>query len=181
MSVKKITLLSIFFLVIALPCLFASSETFGFDILWRHFVSASTTVQILEYDASGSLPDNEKNLESDSSVQNVALLRYTSNEGGIHTLSYKATTLKTDDNSSHVGYQLFFDYEGRVVSILVGDDLGTTYPEEYHSAKTTKKIPFGSASSIVSDIFIRAILTDYDAMRASSTYRSTVTIERITE
>ena len=138
-------------------------------------------MESLEYDASAELTDNEKILNSESSEQNVALLRYTTNEGGIHTLSFKATTLKTDDNSSHVGYQLFFDYEGRVVSIVVGDDLGTTYPEEYHSAKTSFNVPFGSAESMVADIFIRCILTDYEAMRADATYRSTVTIERISE
>lgn len=177
---KKIMTIVLFSIIMASSCLFAVTDTFKFNMVWRHIVGASTTITLMDYEAVGVLPDSKKDLEPVDTEQNVARIRYTTNEGGIHTLAFKATTLKTDDDSSHVGFKLFFDYEGRISVLSVGDELNTYYPEEVNSVTTVFNVPFGSASDTVADIFVRAILTELDEMQSSVAYKSTVTIERIT-
>ena len=177
---KKIMTIVLFSIIMASSCLFAATETFKFNMVWRHIVGGTTTMSIMDYDATGVLPDSEKELTPVDTEQNVARIRYTTNEGGIHTLAFKATALKTDDNSSHVGFRLFFDYEGRIAVLNVGDELNTYYPEEVNSVTTVFNVPYGSASSTVADVFVRALLTEIDEMQSSVAYKSTVMIERIT-
>ena len=177
-SMKKITALSIFFLM-ALSCLFAGTDTVTFGIVWRHNVNANTTISILDYSGESPLADDTKEMEDTDVRQNVCMIRYASNAGGTHTLSYRATSLQTQNQDSSVGYKLYFTFEEQLGVIEVGDDIGTTYPAEANSVYTTFNVPYGSTESHVFEVFVTAELTHIEDIRLETAYSSTVTIERI--
>lgn len=167
-------------------CLFAAETgSIQFKIRWYHVIGGSATLSILEYDGENELANKEKALESTDEIQNVAMLRYSSNIGGIHTLKFKATALKfssttsqTQGTTSCVGYKLYIEYNGMTSMLPVGDDPETTYPAETESVQTTINVPLALSSPQVSDILIRAQLDEIDEMISEVPYTSTVTIER---
>ncbi len=166
---------------VAASCLFAApvSDTIGFFIRWRHVVAGSETMEVLEYDGENELENNTKIIEIKGGQQNVAMFRLTTNISGLYTLVYHATALQTQDGTAAVGYKLYFDHEGMVANISVGDDPGTTYPlSGMPTASTSFTVPTGIASPAVKDILIKAELQEYTEMRAG-TYGSTVIIERV--
>ena len=176
---KKILILSISFFM-ALFCAFAAgTDTVTFDIVWRHNVNSVTTISILDYSGESPLQDDTKNLDEVGTRQNVCLIKYSSNAGGIHTLTYRATALQTANHDSAVGYKLYFTYEDQIAVLEVGDDIGTTYPAEANSVYNTFEVPFGSSDSVVFDVFVNAELNSIEDFHLETKYTSTVTIERV--
>ena len=176
---KKTLVLSILFFM-ALFCTFADgTDSVSFDIVWRHNVNATTTISILDFAGESPLPDDTKNLEGVDTRQNVCMIHYSTNAGGIHTLAYRATSLQTAAKDSSVGYRLYFSYEDQLAVLEVGDDVGTTYPAEANSVYNTFEVPYGSASSVIFDVLVNAVLNNIDDFNPEIQYTSTVTIERI--
>ena len=176
---KKILILSISFFI-ALFCAFAvGTDTVTFGIVWRHNVGATTTISILDYSGENPLENDTKDMEEIDTRQNVCMIRYSTTAGGTHTLAYRATSLQTANQSSSVGYKLYFTFEEQLGVIEVGDDLGTNYPAEANSVYTTFNVPYGSSESQIFDVFVTAELTHIEDMQLEIQYSSTVTIERI--
>ena len=176
---KKILTLSISFFM-ALFCAFAvGTDTVTFDIVWRHNVKENTTISIRDYSGQSQLANDTKNLEGITTRQNVCMILYSSNAGGTHTLSYRATSLQTANHSSSVGYKLYFTYDNQVAVLEVGDDIGTTYPSEANSVYNTFDIPYGSSTSQTFEILVNAELPHAEDMLLETQYSSTVTVERI--
>ena len=81
----------------ALFCTFADgTDSVSFDIVWRHNVNATTTISILDFAGESPLPDDTKNLEGVDTRQNVCMIHYSTNAGGIHTLAYRATSVRIE-------------------------------------------------------------------------------------
>ena len=174
---KVFALLLISFM--AVSCLFAVTDQIGFFIRWRHVVAGTETMAVLNYNGEGQLENNTKTLDIVGEQQNVAMIKFTTNISGMYTLAYRATALQTQDGSAAVGYRLYFDHEGMVASISVGDDPGTTYPlSGMPTVSTSFTVPTGLAEAAVHEIRIRAEFEDYEEMSAG-TYSSTITIERV--
>ena len=176
---KAITIILLF--AMALPCLFAvTTDELGFYIRWKHLVNGTETLSIMEYDGESVLESNTKDVDSIESRQGVAMLRFTTNIGGLYTFKFKATALQTQDNSSAVTYTLYCDYEGMVTNLQVGNDPGSTYPlPGMPTIVSSFNVPNGISTPRSYDILLSAELTGLDQMKAGALYSSTITIERI--
>ena len=185
-SMKKITALSIFFLILLPLC----ANSFRFSFVWEQTITATSSLEIMVYDTENDTPllNDTKNLERVDSIQNVAKIKYISTAGGIHTFSYKATPLTSlDDTGVAYGYNLFFNYaeEGQVTQetvIEVGDDPSPSaiYPRGVIDATITMDFGRGGINT-AHYIYVRAELDSLEGMKANANYSSTIIIERTTE
>lgn len=155
-------------MLFVMSCIFSSS--FGFGIVWNKTNDEQTSLQI--YDYNGEQLITSKTIET-SIMQEICLVRFSSNKGGIHTISYKATPLIC--GSLKAGYVLYFTNNGTSTELDVGVE-ADIYPTDSTVASIIN-IPFGKGT-VSSDILITGIVDKLDSAGPGE-YSATITIERI--
>ena len=177
---KKIMTIVLFSIIVALPCLFAVTDELGFFIRWNHIVSGTETLSVLNYAGDAAWENTTKEIDSIEERQNVAMLRLTTNIGGLNTFTFRATALQTQDRSSAVTYTLYINREGMVSNLQIGNDPGSTYPlPGMPTVATSFTVPNGISTPRSYDILLSAELTGLDQMKPGDQYSSVITIERV--
>lgn len=177
---KKIMTIVLFSIIMASSCLFAVTDELGFYIRWKHLVSGTEVLSILNYAGDAPLENNTKDVDSIEERQNLAMVRLTTNIGGFNTFSFRATALQTQDRSSAVTYTLYIDRDGMVSSLQIGNDPGSTYPlPGMPTVATSFTVPNGISTPRSYDILLSAELTGLDQMKPGDLYSSVITIERV--
>ena len=179
MAMKKIVIVLLMAFVM-LNVFSSSSGSISFDVHWSTTNPANTIISILPYSGSGTLPqDNERNYlksvspSDNSSTYNICLIKYKTNEKGIHKLRFSATPMIDTSNSEVHPYVLYITYgNGFPTEIMVGQDDKPNYEEIVFSA-------IGSGET-TADFYLKAAFTDFNNMEIGG-YSSTVTIMRISE
>lgn len=182
MKQARITAFILIMLAIAVSsCLYADS--FRFSLVWNKTIESTATLSVVNLDNDTEVTNHTVALNNVNTTQSVARVRYASNEGGIHVISYRATPLMNNNDPSGYAYNLFFDYtEGNETDsqeIQVGTNKSLTYPNGSVVAATT--INMGQGGSLTPRyITIRAQLPDLtiNTMHVDTAYASTITIER---
>jgi len=174
---KVLTILMLF--VMALSYIYASSENIQFNVHWVISNIKTTTIQVLPYSGSGSLPQdlNDRYLKEiypvDTTPCNVCLIKYTTNVKGTHKLEFSATPMESQLTSEEHPYSLYITYGSGFPVILYVD------PSESDNSKALTFSVIGSGET-TANIYLDAVLTDIDEMMIGD-YISTVTIARISE
>ena len=171
-----------FILLIILPlCLFAtSSGNMNFNVHWIINNIKTTIIEVFPYNGSGVLPQDAeehylKTIEplNNSSIYNICLVKYITNEKGTHKLGISATPMVNSETSEEHPYSLYITYNNGFPVELDID------PEEIENSKTITFSVIGAGENVV-NIYLDAMITDLDAMVAGQ-YSSIVTIARIAE
>ena len=173
---KKL-ILFITFLMISLSVFAVSTGNIQFNVHWNVINIKTTTINILPYSGSGTLPQDQQERyltpDSDSVLYNVCLVKYKTNEKGPHKVLFSATPLVNNETHQEVPYNLYITYKN---SIPVELDVN---PEDPDNSEAIEFYIIGSGDTIV-NIYLDAKITAYKTM-ALGDYSSVVTIERITE
>ena len=185
MKQARITAFILIMLAIAVSsCLYADS--FRFSIVWDKTVTSITSLSVVVREGSVETDIETKELVIDSAIQDVAEVKYVSTEGGTHVLSYKATTLTNNTESSGHSFNLFFVYtdENSVEDtqvIQVGPDKTRTYPVGSGEAATQINMGQGGAHNVNNPKYVQIRVqlpeSTINSMQVG-TYSSTITIER---
>ena len=171
----------IILVLILMPIAFAtSSGSMNFNVHWAINNIITTTMEILPYSGSGTLPTDEHDNYvasiiplDDSSMYAVCLVKYTTNKKGTHKIEFSATPMENTQTSAQHPYTLCITYNsGFPVELAVN-------PAELENSKQLVFTVFGSGDTIA-NIFLDAVLTGLDLMEAGN-YSSTVTVTEITE
>ena len=177
----KKTIISIMLVLLVSMCLFADS--YRFSIVWDKEITATAHLYVVNLEDDNQVTNLSVDLAVINTTQNVARVKYASNEGGIHVISYKATPLMNINDAAGYAFNLFFDYTENNVTdtqeIQVGTNKSITYPNGSVVAATS--INLGQGGSLTPNyVLIRAQLPEVtiDAMPVNQTYSSTITIER---
>ncbi len=178
---KRISLL-LAFLAIVIVSIYADS--FRFSIVWDNVIASETSFCVVKYEDDTQL--QTKALYQTTETQNVARIKYTTNDGGNHTLVYKATPLQNDSDPNGYQFSIFFKSSNTNptpnATINVGNNKQRTYPHGTleNSAKTV--LAMGNSGVVTTQyITIQVQVTDLNLMRQDTQYSSTITIERVTE
>lgn len=173
-------------LIIAMLCMASlyAATSVRFSIVWDNTVESITQLSIIRYDDENETAIQSQALQIVNTEQPVAKIKYASNLGGIHTLSYYATTLTNNSDPKGHAYYLFFEYtENNTTNrqdIQVGPDKTATYPDGTTvTAKTS--MDMGQGGSLTPRyITIKAQLPNQtiDDLLVDVTYTSTVTVVR---
>lgn len=176
---KKALILIVLLISLASLC----ADSFRFSIVWDKVIESETTLSVVNLENDSEVENHSKDLEIVSTVQDVARIKYASNEGGIHILSYKATPLMNNSDQSGHSFNLFFKYTENdstdVQEIQVGTNKSLTYPSG--SVKAETSINMGQGGTMTPKyVLIQAELPDVsvDSMLTNVKYTSTITIER---
>ena len=172
-------------LIIAILCaasLYAATSV-RFSIVWDNTVESITQLSIIGYGDENETAIQSQALQIVNTEQPVAKIKYASNLGGTHTLSYYATTLTNNSDPKGHAYYLFFEYtENNTTNrqdIQVGTEKNVDYPNGTVSAET--RINMGQGGTLTPRyIIIKAQLPDrtIDELQVDVTYTSTVTVVR---
>lgn len=146
--------------------------SFGFGITWYKTNGENTTLKV--YDYAGENQITTKDLSEISGYQEVFMIKYTTNKGGQHILSYKATPFI--NGTFKAGYTLKLIYNNSESELVVGN-VEDEYPVE-GSVATTMTASYGTESHTF-NIYGEASLTEVAEM-ASGSWTSTITITRET-
>ena len=175
---KAIIVVFIIFQVLSIFAL--SSGNMDFDVHWNIINPAVTTISILPYSGSGTLPqDQEGNYlktitpADNSTMYNVCLIRYRTNEKGTHKISFSATPMTNTLTSAEHPYTLYITY-GNGFPIGLSVD-----PEEAVNEEEIIFTVIGTGQT-TANIHLDAAITDLDLM-VPGEYESTITITRVTE
>ena len=174
---KKIVVF-ILFAILTLTCIFAENLQFNFH--WTINNVKTTTINILPYSGSGTLPqDLDDNYLKDifpvdnSSLYNVCLIRYVTNEKGTHRIEFSATPMASTLTSDEYPYSLYITYNNGFPVIL------DVYPGETENSKIITFSVIGSGET-TANIYLDAVMTDLDNMYIGE-YVSYITIARVSE
>ena len=176
---KKALILIVLLISLASLC----ADSFRFSIVWDKVIESETTLSVVNLENDSEVENHSKDLEIVSTVQDVARIKYASNEGGIHVLSYKATPLMNNNDQSGHSFNLFFKYTENdstdVQEIQVGTNKSLTYPSGSVKAETSINMGQGGTMS-PRYVLIQAELPDVsvDSMLTNVKYTSTIIIER---
>lgn len=178
---RKITFLMFFFSLIALFSSFAvDSGNLQFNYHWTINNEKFTTITILQYSGSGSLPQDQQDRyimsiapEDESSLYPVCMIKYVTNVNGTHKVRFSATPLVSATTSNEVPYSLHITYNDSFDVVL------DVQPEEQENSKLIDFGVIGSGETTV-NIYLDAKITAYGTMEIGN-YSSIVTIERVTE
>lgn len=176
---KKVLIITLLFIMV-FSYTFASSENLQFNVHWVINNVKTISMQVLPYNGSGSLPQDEHNnylktLEPliNSTPYNVCLIKYITNIKGTHKLEFSATPMESELTLEEHPYSLYITYGSGFPVILDVD------PSEVENSKAITFSVIGSGET-TANIYLDAVLTDLDEMQLGM-YSSTVTIERISE
>ena len=179
MRVMKKLILFITFIMISLSVFAVSTGNIQFNVHWNIINIKTTTINILPYSGSGSLPQDQQERylqdiipDSDSVLYNVCLVRYKTNEKGTHKVEFSATPLMNNETHQEVPYNLYISYNN---SFPVELDVN---PEDPDNSEAIEFYVIGSGDTIV-NIYLDAKITAFMTMDIGD-YSSVVTIERIT-
>ena len=173
------------FIVLLFVCLqslsASSSENLNFNVHWYVDNTKVTTISILPYSGQGTLPQDEHDVYlkeivplNNSSLYNVCLVKYETNEKGTHKIQFSATPfVKEQNNSEQYAYSLYITYNNGFPVILDVD------PNEQDNSKLLTFSVIG-VGKITANIYLDAVLTDFNEMLVGD-YSSTVTITRYSE
>ena len=156
------------------------AESFRFSIVWQYQVASEVSLSVVEYTEDTAL--STKALTQTTALQNVARIKYSTNEGGTHTLKYYATPLMSNDDNNGYGYIIYFKYPASeptsTATINVGTE-NTTYPTGQISESAKTSLAMGeSGVDSTQYVAIQVQITDLDSMKQNTQYGSTITIER---
>ena len=175
---KVVLILSISFLMTF--AFAASSGNMNFNVHWVITNVITTTMEILPYSGSGTLPqDAEDNYivsftpADEETMYAVCLVKYTTNRKGTHKIEFAATPMENTLTSDEHPYTLCITYNNGFPVELAVD------PEETENTKQLVFTVIGSGD-VVANIYVDAVMSSLDMMEAGN-YRSTVTITDITE
>ena len=123
---RKIACLMFFFSIILLFSSFAAdSGNLQFNYHWTINNDKYTTITILPYSGSGSLPQDQQERyttsiapEDESSLYPVCMIKYVTNVNGTHYIRFSATPLVSAATSSAVPYSLHISYNDSFDVIL---------------------------------------------------------------
>ena len=168
---------TVLFLSIASLC----AESFRFSIVWQYQVASEVSLSVVEYTEDTAL--STKALTQTTALQNVARIKYSTNEGGTHTLSYKATPLISNNDDNGYGYIIYFKYPASeptsTATINVGTEKTLTYPTGQISESAKTDLAMGeSGVDSTQYVAIQVQITDLESMKQNTQYGSTITIER---
>ena len=171
-------------LVMALLSLIVFSvcaESFRFSIVWQHTIASEVSLSVVEYTEDTAL--STKALTQTTALQNVARIKYSTNEGGTHTLSYKATPLISNNDDNGYGFIIYFKYPASeptsTATINVGTEKTLTYPTGQISESAKTDLAMGeSGEDSTQYVAIQVQITDLESMKQNTQYGSTITIER---
>lgn len=165
-------------LTILIMCtLFA--ENLQFNVHWLVNNIKTTTIQILPYSGTGTLPKEEdiyiKSIDPTANTvpYNVCLIKYTTNVKGTHKIEFSATPMESTLTSKEHPYSLYITY-GNGFPVILNVD-----PTELDNSKAITFSVIGSGET-TADIYLDAVLTDLYEMQIGE-YSSTVTISRTSE
>lgn len=172
-------------ILIALLISFVSlyADSYRFSIVWDKVIESETTLSVVNLENDSEVENHSKDLEIVSTVQDVARIKYASNEGGIHVLSYTATTLMNNSDQNGHSFNLFFKYTENdstdVQEIQVGTNKSLTYPNGSVKAETSINMGQGGVMT-PKYVLIQVELPDIsvDSMLTNVKYTSTIRIER---
>ena len=156
------------------------SGNINFNVHWVVNNIKTTTIEVVPYSGTGVLPQDTdehylKDLipESNSTLCNICLVKYTTNVKGTHRIEFSATPMKKTDGPNLHPYDLYITYGNGFPSILDVD------PNEDDNTKVVQFTVIGSGETIAK-IYLDAVITDFDEM-VRGDYFSMVTIARISE
>ena len=156
------------------------SGNINFNVHWVVNNIKTTTIEVVPYSGTGVLPQDTdehylKDLipESNSTLCNICLVKYTTNVKGTHRIEFSATPMKKTDGPNLHPYDLYITYGNGFPSILDVD------PNEDDNIKVVQFTVIGSGETIAK-IYLDAVITDFDEM-VRGDYFSMVTIARISE
>ena len=159
---------------------YVSAENIQFNVHWVVSNIKTTTMQILPYSGSGTLPQDldEHYLtvidpRGNTIPYNVCLIKYITNVKGTHKLEFSATPMESELTSDEHPYSLYITYGNGFPVIL------DVNPNESDNSKALTFSVIGSGET-VANIYLDAVITDFDEMQIGD-YSSTVTIARISE
>lgn len=177
---KVLTILFLFTMVFSYIFAAVDSGNLNFNVHWVVNNIKTTTIDVVPYSGSGTLPQdiNEHYLkdiiaDSNSTIYNVCLVKYTTNVKGTHRIEFSATPMKKTDGPELHPYDLYITYGNGFPSILDVD------PNSDDNTKVVQFTVIGSGETIAK-IYIDAVITDFDNM-VKGDYFSVVTIARISE
>lgn len=168
---------ALLFLIVFSIC----AESFRFSIVWQYQVASEVSLSVVEYTEDTAL--STKALAQTTALQNVARIKYSTNEGGTHTLKYYATPLMSNDDNNGYGYVIYFKYPASeptsTATINVGPDKTLTYPTGQISESAKTDLAMGeSGEDSTQYVAIQVQITNLDSMKQNTQYGSTITIER---
>lgn len=178
---KKVFIVSLL-LLMSFSYIFAAvdSGNLNFNVHWVVSNIKITTIDVVPYSGSGTLPqDTDEHylkdiiVDSNSTIYNVCLVKYTTNVKGTHRIEFSATPMKKTDGLDLHPYDLYITYGNGFPSILDVD------PNEDDNTRVVQFTVIGSGETIA-NIYIDAVITDFDDM-VKGDYFSVVTIARISE
>lgn len=171
---------SVLMLILMAIAFAASSGNMNFNVHWVITNIITTTMEILPYSGSGTLPqDAQENYvvsitpTDDSSMYAVCLVKYTTNRKGSHKIEFSATPMENVQTSEEHPYTLCITYNNGFPVELAVD------PEETENTKQLVFTVIGSGD-VIANIFLDAVLTGLDLMEAGN-YSSTVIVTDVTE
>ena len=172
------------FLIIAILCAASLyADSFRFSIVWENTVSSESYLSVVSTDdETSTVTSKELSLTIDE--QSVAKVKYRSNEGGTHTIYYRATPLEADGDSKGYRFILrFYDpaTETLQARIDVGDRKGLTYPTGSLADTAYSSLDMGQSGSFENKYVLMTVqLLELDIMPIDRQYTSTITIVRQT-
>ncbi len=178
---KKVCLL-VAFLSIFVASLYADS--FRFSIVWEYTKESLIELSVVE--CANDEPLSTKALQQTTATQDVARIKYHTDEAGIHTLAYKATPLQNDDDPNGYRFSIFFKYPASnpsaTATINVGNNKAITYPTGSLANTAYTNLSMGeSDEGDTQYVAIQVQITDLNIMRQDTQYSSTIYIERRTQ
>lgn len=177
---KVLTILFLLTMVFSYVFAAVDSGNINFNVHWVVNNIKTTTIEVVPYSGIGILPQDTdehylKDLipESNSTLCNICLVKYTTNVKGTHRIEFSATPMKKTDGPNLHPYDLYITYGNGFPSILDVD------PNEDNNTKVVQFTVIGSGETIAK-IYLDAVITDFDEM-VRGDYFSMVTIARISE
>lgn len=177
---KVLTILFLLTMVFSYVFAAVDSGNINFNVHWVVNNIKTTTIEVVPYSGTGTLPQDTdehylKDLipESNSTLCNICLVKYTTNVKGTHKIEFSATPMKKTDGPELHPYDLYITYGNGFPSILDVD------PNENDNTKVVQFTVIGSGETIAK-IYLDAVITDFDEM-VKGDYFSIVTIARISE
>lgn len=168
------------FLLFSLSLYAVSTGNMQFNVHWNIVNIKTTTLTILPYSGSGTLPqDLDENYlqsftpNSNSALNNVCQIKYATNVKGTHKIEFSATPLTKTDTLDEYPYSLHITTENEYPVELDVD------PEALDNSKLISFIVIGAGETTVI-IRLDAVITAFNIMQIGD-YNSYITITDTTE
>ena len=176
---KKLIVALLFILLMTL----VFAENLGdmrFNVHWSITNVITTTITILPYSGTGTLPKDEQNNyqvglspSDDVTPYGVCLIKYISNKKGSHRLEISATPMMNKSTSEEHQYSLWITFNNEYPWKVIVD------PNNAENSYDIDFVIVGTGHKTY-NIYLDAVLTGLDEMVVGE-YTSTLTLMEITE